>query len=454
MIHGSIARRIETPKPFMIASGICQSGIAAAMASLQLFYNSSTGLWDTANWWNAANALETTIQYSHLTDTLTYRGNVFNTFYQKPRYANFLNPWFRDDDGWWALTWIKAYDLTGDSRYLEQAKSIFWDMTRGWDNVCGGGLYWHKRELNYKNAITNSLFLSVAAKLSLRSPTDPRYRDWATRSWQWFNQTGMINAKNLVNDGLNSECRNNDQTTWTYNQGVLIGALVDLHRLTDDPTMLKQAEAIADAAIVDLAPNGILREPCESKNDCGDDAPQFKGVMLRNLAELYAVSPKPTYREFINRNAQSIWNNRNATNQFGLSWSTAPDKTDAKRQSSAIDALNAFLAINTQGTYFTNASSDQLTDFRVSVACSGNYDLAFRYTARDDAARYVHVNHRIVVDRQIFPDTHNSWQTMKIDRVWLNAGENTVSIIFDPTKGSVNSLSIQTLSIEPSRSLK
>ncbi len=438
----------------MIASGICQSGIAAAMASLQLFYNSSTGLWDTANWWNAANALETTIEYSRLTDTLTYRGNVFNTFYQKPRYANFLNPWFRDDDGWWALAWIKAYDLTGNPRYLTQAKSIFWDMTRGWDRVCGGGLYWHKRELNYKNAITNALFLSVAAKLSLRSPFDARYRDWAERSWQWFNQSGMINGENLVNDGLNRQCRNNHQTTWTYNQGVLIGGLVDLYRLTNDPKLLSQAEAIADAAIVELAPNGILREPCESKGDCGDDAPQFKGVMMRNLAELFAVSPKPTYRDFINRNATSIWSNRNAVNQFGLQWSTEIDKADPKRQSSAIDALNAFLAINTQGTYSANALSDQLINFRVAVACSGNYDLAFRYASRDDAARYVHVNHRIVVDRQLFPNTHDQLQSVHLNRIWLNAGENTVSVIFDPTKGSMNSLSIQALSIEPSRTLK
>jgi hypothetical protein len=95
----------------------------AGIAALQAFYNPATGLWNPTGWWNAANALETTIDYSVYTDTLTYCTNIFNTF-EKNKRQNFLNE-FYDDEGWWALTWIKAYDLTlryaagGDAfRYL------------------------------------------------------------------------------------------------------------------------------------------------------------------------------------------------------------------------------------------------------------------------------------------------------------------------------------------------
>lgn len=449
----------------MVVPSMCHPGIAAGMASLQMFYNVGTGLWDSANWWNAANALETTIEYSRLTDSLTYRGNIFNTFYQKPRYANFINPWFRDDDGWWAIAWIKAYDLTGETRYLNQAKLIFWEMTRGWDRVCGGGVYWHKRELTYKNAITNGLLLSVAAKLNLREPSDRRYLQWAQKTWQWYQQSGMINSDQLAHDGLNSNCRNNGDTIWTYNQGVLIGGLVDLYRGTQDPKLLAQAEATAIAAIDKLAPNGILREPCEP-NDCGDDGPQFKGVFMRNLAELNQVSPKPEYRKFIQRNAEAIWANRNAENQFGLSWSGKLDQADAKRQSSAIDALNAAIALGTSNTYPVNgliASPDSTTvqshnaiRFNVSVACSGRYNLAFRYTSPEDAVRYLYVNGRSLVDHQLFPSTGgwDRWQRVSVNNVWLNSGDNSVSVIFNQAKGSQNRFALESLSIDVSRSVK
>ncbi|MBW4420348.1 MAG: carbohydrate-binding protein [Myxacorys californica WJT36-NPBG1] len=422
------------------------------MAALQMFYNSFTGLWDTTNWWNAANALDATIEYSRLTDSLTYRSNIYNTFYQKPRYANFINPWFRDDDGWWAIAWIKAYDLTGETKYLDQAKTIVHSMETGWDtNVCGGGLYWHKKELTYKNAITNSLFLAAAAKLHLREPNNPNYLQWAQRSWQWFKQSGMINDQQLVNDGLDSNCRNNGKTVWTYNQGVLIGGLVDLYRGTQDQELLEQAVAIADASIANLAPKGILREPCEP-NDCGNDGPQFKGVFMRNLSALYAVRPKASYRAFILRNANSIWANRNEQQQFGLDWAGKVDKPDAARQTSAIDALNAAIALTTQ-TPYPAKTVGQNAQFSVNVACSGNYDLTFRYASTDDAARYLYINGRNIIDQQLFPTTGswNQWQQTKVSKIWLNAGNNTVSLLFDPLKGSKHPLALDVLTIDVSR---
>ena len=45
-----------------------------------------------------------------------------------------------DDEGWWALAWIDAYDLTHDARYLEMAESIFEDMAAGWDERAGRDL--------------------------------------------------------------------------------------------------------------------------------------------------------------------------------------------------------------------------------------------------------------------------------------------------------------------------
>lgn len=221
-------------------AGKYQARAAAGMATLHGFYNDAKGLWHTTGWWNSANALEATVDYAARTGDTTY-GNVISTTFTRNSNGDFLND-FYDDEGWWALAWIKAYDLTGDARYLAAAQRIFDDMRGGWDEVCGGGIWWNKPHAK-KNAIANELFLAVAARLHARTPGDGgagSYLDWAQRTWKWFEHSGMINAASLINDGLTPDCRNDGGVTWTYNQGVMLGGLVALHQATRDDALIQR----------------------------------------------------------------------------------------------------------------------------------------------------------------------------------------------------------------------
>ena len=170
---------------------------------------------------------------------------------------------------WWALAWVAATDLTGDARYLAAAQAIFAHNLSGWDDTCGGGLWWNEKR-DYKNAITNELFLTLAALLAIRVPGRQEYRDWALREWEWLRRSGLIGPSGLVNDGLTAACANNGGTTWTYNQGVILGGLAALHELTGDEAYLRQGEAIADAALRSLVDkSGILAEPGEASSLAG-----------------------------------------------------------------------------------------------------------------------------------------------------------------------------------------
>jgi predicted alpha-1,6-mannanase (GH76 family) len=224
------------------------------------------------------------------------------------------------------------------------SETIFADMSGGWDDtMCGGGIWW-KKPKQYKNAIANELFLSVAAKLaSLTQDAQKRatYLDWAQREWKWFAASGMINSENLVNDGLDATCHNNHRTTWTYNQGVIIGGLTMLSKQSGDPEPLKAAQSIALSAIARLTDlDGVLHDSCEPAR-CGNDAPTFKGVFARNLAVLNAAAPVPGFRAFLRRNAESIRKNRDAEGKFGVVWSGPSELKTAATQVSALDALVA-----------------------------------------------------------------------------------------------------------------
>jgi predicted alpha-1,6-mannanase (GH76 family) len=322
---------------------------AAAVAALQRWYSPLTGRWRTTGWWNAANALTSIADYTQRTGDRTFAWVINWTFrVARWRHPRFINSYF-DDNGWWTLAWVRAYELTGRKRYLDASQRIFDNMTTGWDETCGGGLWWN-RDRKYKNAIPNELFLTAAARLHQLSPSaGSRYLDWALREWDWFSASGMIGRSGLVNDGLTADCTNNGKPTYTYNQGVILGGLGDLYEVTGDAAYLRSGERIADAALRVLTTpgsadySGILIEPGEAgMSGRRGDGSQFKGVFARYLCDFYQHSGRSAYRDFIISNARSVWDNsRNAKNQFGVSWAGPFDSADASRQSSALDVLNA-----------------------------------------------------------------------------------------------------------------
>lgn len=332
--------------------------------TLQNWYVQSTGLYQTTGWWNSANAITVLANYSRVDGTTQYQSVFSNTFTAaQTTYPGFIDSYY-DDNGWWALAWIDAYDLTQNPQYLAMAGSIFQEMVSGWGtHTCGGGIWWNTSR-KYKNAIANELFLSVAAHLANRV-SDPIQKaeliSWAQKEWQWFRNSGMINSQNLINDGLTStnpsDCVNNGQPTWSYNQGVILGGLVELYKADQDPILPPMAQAIANAALLHLTVNGILHDPCEP--NCGADGVQFKGIFVRNLMALNDAFPNPQYKTFVDTNANSIWTNAQGPNfTFGDVWSGPYDAADAGGAGGQSSALDVFVAAAEMQSS-SNASSSQ-----------------------------------------------------------------------------------------------
>lgn len=214
-----------------------------AIKALQESYNTETGLWKNDKddlWWQSGNMVETIARFGQQDESFksTASDIVSGTFDKSPNQQGakkWLNDYY-DDEGWWAMGWIASYDLTGDSKYLEAAKDIFEDMTGGWTTPCKGGIWWDKKKGSIAS-IANELFLSTAAHLATRVPSNEKedYVNWAKMEWDWFSGLGVINDQSLVNDGIDTgSCKNNGKTTYTYNQGVVLAGLSELAKASGD----------------------------------------------------------------------------------------------------------------------------------------------------------------------------------------------------------------------------
>ncbi|KAL5115641.1 hypothetical protein ACEQ8H_006440 [Pleosporales sp. CAS-2024a] len=405
-----------------------------ALNGLGQWYNLTTGLWETAGWWNNANIMTTlgnlaeadpynaavqkqvrrtffnaighaTIKnpapnkerppkpkstspkmvqlgkpYSKHLDPITYLPHSDypeSWFLHAPSAGNSINllindqnflpentlrdftpdpyDWldgYYDDDLWWALAWIGAYDLDPKPVYLNLAKGIFDIVAKGWGTNCGhGGIYWSDAK-QYVNAIANELFFSTAAHLANRVDDKATYAAWAEKSLKWFLSSGMRNKNGTINDGLDgTKCKNNGKTVWSYNQGVILGGLVEFDRATSNATLLHIASDIASAALKALSDaDGVIHDVCDQDGTCGADGVQFKGVFIRNLGELWSATGNDKFKAAINTNARSIWKTDKQEDKsgvvFGNKWAGPFEgPANAAMQGSAMDALVANVVI-------------------------------------------------------------------------------------------------------------
>ncbi|KAJ7262191.1 glycoside hydrolase family 76 protein [Mycena haematopus] len=298
------------------------------------YFNTGNGQYTGGSLWTDANTLEDLHNLMLATGTNQF-GAVADQSYigrsaQDSSTANWQNVLGgSNDDAQWvimALWKIADYKI---SRGLSATAhfgfyGIVSDSLPGqWDSVCGGGVWWSTAH-TYKNAITNELFLLVSATGAINYPNQAPYLANAKKAATWLLNSGMRNSQGLWNDGLTQDgsCKNNGQTTWTYNQGVIASGLSALYAVTGDSSLLTQAEITLDATISLLSTNNISRN---RGSVCDADQQIFKGIWTKSL-QFYldranSAARNAKYSGFLGSQSSAVFHyGTDAANDVGSVW--------------------------------------------------------------------------------------------------------------------------------------
>jgi predicted alpha-1,6-mannanase (GH76 family) len=267
-----------------------------------------------ADFWWAAELWEVVLdeyQRTRSTSARTLVDDVYDGFVA--RHPNFDSP-FNDDRGWWALAAVRAYELTGETRYLQRSKSLWTGIWSSWDSSLGGGIWWSRDAHTEKNVATNATAASIAAEL-YRKTGKSAYRDAALAIVHWLNR--KLRSGDHIADHIDA---NGNVIDWqfTYDYGAYAGAAARLSTIEANDKFLRAAVEVATHATTALTRDGILVD--EGTGTGGG----FKGIAVRNLALLDTDYGQGQFRAFLHQNGEAAWQHRRSDGLNGPDWATTP----------------------------------------------------------------------------------------------------------------------------------
>jgi len=237
-------------------------------------------------WWQA-HALEATVDAAARSGSAAARQRVAELVAGIVRRTGgqVVNDYY-DDMAWMGLALLRATRL-GVVDALHLVRRLWSEILGGWDQR-HGGVVWRRGD-TYTNAPANAPAAILGARLHQCAPADAdEDLDWARRIADWLHTTLVDPTTGIVWDGVHPESDERPSAeVYTYNQGTVVGADVELHRSTGDGGFLRRAERTAGAALTRLTDPVTALLPAEGDGDGG----LFKGILARYLGELVLASP-------------------------------------------------------------------------------------------------------------------------------------------------------------------
>ncbi|WP_068605949.1 glycoside hydrolase family 76 protein [Paenibacillus swuensis] len=291
--------------------------------------NSDQSFWVEAHMWNLVmDAYERTNNPAYLTQI----NDMYSTLVARHGHDWTWNTW-NDDIMWWALAATRAYELTGNEMYKNDAKSnLDWVLDTQTDQELGGGVWEHNDSHYDKNSCINFPTVITAVKMS-NLLNDNSYLTEAQNIYSWA-KSALTDGNGKVYDAIRTD-GTTDMGSSHYNQGTFIGAAVALYEETGIIGYLNDAVAAANWTINNLTTNNILN--FESHVDLQGG----KLIFLEYLNKLIIDGGRTEFRQWFVDNAQTAWDHRNSENLVWGDWNQPTSGTFSSWAAApAVAALN------------------------------------------------------------------------------------------------------------------
>ena len=197
----------------------------------------------------------------------------------------------------------------------------------GTDDVLGGGIYWCEQQKHSKNTCSNAPGTVYALKL-YAATGDERYLAQGKALYAWTKEHLLDPEDGLYFDNIGLDGRIG-RAKFAYNSGQMVQAGALLYKATGDESYLKDAQRTA-AACYDRFFGEFTPEGGETFRIINKGNVWFSAVMVRGLAELYAIDGNAAYLGDVQRTLDYAWEHaRDAQGLFETDF-TGADKQSEK----------------------------------------------------------------------------------------------------------------------------
>ncbi|HEV2645401.1 MAG TPA: RICIN domain-containing protein [Acidobacteriaceae bacterium] len=233
---------------------------------------------------------------------------LLDDFLAKNPVSGWTNDTWDDDLEWIVYAYIRGYEITGNTTYLNAATST-WNAvySRGRDNTFGGGIWEENGGRDSKCVLSNAPFVIEGMEL-YRATGTSTYLTESEEIYAWtranlFNSTNSTNS--LGAPGQANECIHSyglSASDTVYNTSLMVNAATALYRDTQTASYLSDAQLAASH----IMSNWPIMNKDYPQNGYFSGDQFYRGISaLATQNNLWG-----TYQTYVQNNANAAWNTR------------------------------------------------------------------------------------------------------------------------------------------------